>query len=697
LFTVLIAEKEHIDAMQQGNKLFFEPFLESKELAFCCWNPSGQTLRDAVPDLLDAVGRKKEWRAVILNNCTATSLKSRNPFDVVDYSAAASLVPPEIQPETEEEWIAWNEGWEAYYESLAKEKEKVYKRALEQPLQKLSTWLCFRPEDYILADVQEKQDVYDWALERLGHDDIKSNVRLELLEREQYKKEQRIKEMLRRSFIAETVLNISYPAELYCISVRTAEKGFFNPETYWNVRRESDYSAFTDRNMYFDKMRFLVFDLLPQSHRSFRTDYIRFLASVLIFASNPVPSGAMQARRLYQMETETDDTPLCTLITSYDRKLAATSEVIDSEMEKIRSEIPGELTDKAAEALFCTPTDVPVLLDESCDVEKVFADTDYGLFFDRPEEEHHKWNRAYSEAKKELSYIVKQQLRSVRKGVAQMHFSSEVTDANISRLTPMQIDDIRDYTETAENELIASTPPDLAEITRYTKRMEEESEKVKKTIKQRMTRKTTVTLGLICLGLYLACFMPFLFANGGTFRTVSTAILLSCSMLGILIAVMVATLVFLRSEVLAAVRGYNDTAREIVNDIQSSMKRFSKYLSASCNVRKGYAVQHYAQRNVDEYTKSLRIRRKHQEDIRKRRAYLAECYGDYFGDRTFCDETMARPYEYDFDQKMEYTYPAPFLAGDCRNIEFISSGNTITVPSSYVTRILVRMEGIYEK
>ena len=74
-----------------------------------------------------------------------------------------------------------------------------------------------------------------------------------------------------------------------------------------------------------------------------------------------------------------------------------------------------------------------------------------------------------------------------------------------------------------------------------------------------------------------------------------------------------------------------------------------------------------------------------------------EDYGDYFGDRTFCDETMSRPYDYDFDQTTEFAYPAPFLAGDCRQIEFISSGNLITVPSSYVTRILVRMEGIYEK
>lgn len=353
MFTVLIAEKEHIDAIQQENKLFFEPFLESKELAFCYWNPAGQDLEDSAPGLLDAVGRRKDWRAVIINNCTVKSSKMRNPFDVVDDSALAALTAPDRQPgdETMGEWEA---AWAAYLDALTAEKKTVYQSALEQPFQKLVTWLCFKPEDYVLNDVKEKQDVHDWAMEMIGRDVLKPSVKLELLERDQYKRELRIKENLRREFVAEKYLNIAYPTEIHCISLRCAENSFFDPDAYWTIHQDSEYSAFADRNMYFDRMRFMVFDMLPSTHRNFRTDYIRFLATVLIFASNPVPGSAMQARRLYQLEAETDDAPLCTLVTSYDRKLAATYEVIENEMEKIRSEIPENLTDKAAEELFCT-------------------------------------------------------------------------------------------------------------------------------------------------------------------------------------------------------------------------------------------------------------------------------------------------------------------------------------------------------
>ena len=244
--------------------------------------------------------------------------------------------------------------------------------------------------------------------------------------------------------------------------------------------------------------------------------------------------------------------------------------------------------------------------------------------------------------------------------------------------------------------MISSIPPDLADLTRYSRRLSDAAEQVEKTMDRRMTRKTTLILGGVCLGLYLACFLPFLFSNAGGTRTVLTAVGLIGGMLGLLGVILFITLLVLRSSVVEAVKDYNDTADEVMEDIYASLRRVSGYLSAVCNVRRGHAVQNHAKKNVDEYTRSIRVRKKHQEDIRKRRAFLEENYRDYLGDRSYCDEAMSRPFDYDFDQRKEYEYPAPFLAGDCRQIEFITSGNFVTVPSSYVTGILVRKEEIYE-
>lgn len=696
MFTVLIAEKEHIDAIQKENRLFFEPFLENKELAFCYWNPAGQNLYEAVPGLHDAVGHRKEWRAVIIKDADAF-VKNKNPFDIVDYSAVTALVEPASKPDSEESWEVWENDWKNYYGCLKEEKEKIYRSALEFPLQRLCTWLCFKPEDYILQDVDEKKDVHDWAMEKLGRDDVKPSVKLELMERNQYKHDLRVKEAIRREFMDGQYLNIAYPKEMHCISIRTAETGFFNPENYWNIRKDSDYSTFADRNMYFDKMRFMTFDLLPKHHQNYRTDYIRFLATTLIFISNPSPGSAMQARRLYILETDTDDSPLCTLVTSYDKKLSATIEVIDNEMERIRSEIPGELTDKMAASIFCASQDVPVLLDESCDTEAVFAKKDYGLCSDYPQNETHKWNADYNNSQKALTYIVKQQSRSIKKSVSRLQANSEVIEADVTRLTPFQLEDIRDFTNTAEDDMVASIPPNFAEMSRYSEQIEEQTEEIKKVLRSRMSAKTTIILSVVCLGLFFICFLPFLLSNNGTPTTVSTALVFSASMLGILALIMFISLFFLRETLRNSIKAYNNIMYEIMADVRSAMGKFSRFLSLTCNVRRGHAIQNYAQKNIDDYTKGLRIRKKHQEDIRKRRAYLLEEYREFLGDKSFLDETMTIPYEYDFNQKIEYAYPAPFLAGDSRQIEFISSGNFVRVPSSYVTRILVRMEGVYDK
>ena len=83
------------------------------------------------------------------------------------------------------------------------------------------------------------------------------------------------------------------------IKASGAENGFFDPDIYWNIRGQGDYSGFVDRNMFFDKMRFMVFEMLAHTHRNFRTDYID-----LYQVHNPnaaqlerilAPGGAMEA------------------------------------------------------------------------------------------------------------------------------------------------------------------------------------------------------------------------------------------------------------------------------------------------------------------------------------------------------------------------------------------------------------------
>ena len=695
LFTVLIAEKHYIDAIRLENKLFFEPFLDNKELAFCCWNPSGQSLSDSVPELIDTIGRKKEWRAVVINGCTDELSRQKNPFDVVDISVIDKIPVPSLNLESEIDPEEWEQEWEKYYSDLISVKETIYKTALCHPLQKLTTWLSFKPEDYVLMDVSEKNDIHEWALNEISEVKFKSSDILEKLERDQYRKEIKLKEMLRREFTEGYSFNIAYPKEIYCISPRTSEIGFFNPETYWNIRSKNEYSEFCDRNMYFDRMRFLVFDLLPETHKDYRCERIKFLSTVLIFATNQVPISTMEARRLYVLECKNDDDPLFTLVSSYDKKLAATYEVLENEIEHIYSEIPEDLTDKAAERLFCSRRQIEVSLDENCDIDALSAQQEIPLLPSYPPADCDAWDKEIDKIKKNYEYIVRHQRRNIKKGVDRLNVSCEFSGSEVSRLTTFQLDDIRDYTENAEDEMVANMPADATQPSKHMNLISEKSVEVKNIMEKRLSRlKAFIAGGIILLLTAILC-VPFVMEN------ISASDYSSVRLVGIFILILLAslliTLIILRFPLKIAINDFNKTMDNIKSDIEGNMKNHSKYFSITADARKGYKVLEYTRNNLDEYTKGIRIRKKHQDDIRKKRAELDEYYRDFIGGTKYYEQTMIQPYDYDFDKKVEYEYAPPYLAGFCKNIEFMESGNLVEVPSGYITGITVRMEEVYDK
>ena len=700
MFTVIIAEKEHIQAVQQENRLFFEPFLKKQELAFCEWDPEGQTFFEAVPGLAAAVGRKKDWRAVLV--CPGKSRKDLNPYDVVKNAAQLVSDKPAAEPvEGKEE--EWEQSWKDYYEAYWEQKEKAYAEAMTYPLQKLTNILCYRPQDYLFAEVETNQDAEDWALDHLLEKDAKPSVKLERIEQEEFRSEQRFKETLKRSFVEEylgeeTSIGMWQPSEVICIAARTTESGFFDPALSWKHHEVQDYSEFAERNMYPERARFLVFDILPEKHASFRVDRIRFLYDLLILASNPIPDSTLQPRRLYVIDSDNSEGPLAELITSYHVKLGNTFDQIEHEVERIRGEIPGELSDQQAEALFCAKINVPVMIDKEIDQDTLFAETrNYGLSFDCPENEFSKWNAAYRSSLDTVEHLVKQPRRAVKKAVDKLDFYSVVESTQIGRLNSFQLDDVREFTEREEDTMVSAKVADLYDITRYREKMEAEKEKVENVLNRRMTRKTTVILGCIVLGTFLICLLPLILSNRTDAGRLSLALGITLSFLGALAAILLVCLYCLRLPLKKALRSFNRTVGDILQDVKKTISAASKYLSALCNVRRGYSVLNYSEKYSDPYLLSIQIRRKHQEDIRMRKAVLQENYRDFLSDDFPVSEDICEAYEYDFGKETEYDYPVPYPAAASRQVEFLMKGNYITVPTAFVRRITLRLEEIYDK
>ena len=706
MFTVIIAEEEHIKAIREKNRLFFEPFLKQKDLVFCAWNTEGQSFKEAVPGLVNAVGRKREWRAIIV--APRGGEDYQNPFDLVDPEPIFAIPKPAVEPggvkENAEELSVseWYASWVTYYEKYWEEKKRLYEEALTKPLTRLSTMLCFKPADFNLYEVRHKEDVDDWAMAQLNEGD-KPSVLLETLENEEYHRELSYKEVVRREFFSDFLsgarsIGIVQPLEVLCLSQRTTENGYFDPTRFWEQHDFQEYSEFADRNMFFDRMRFLTCDVLPEKHVSHRVDQIRFLYNLMTIAANDIPDSALQARRLYVIDSKNDEKPLCELVLSYDKKLSATYDAIGEEIEKIKGEIPGELSDLMAEELFCARINVPVTVDKEIGEDGLLAPLDgYGFSSNCPEEEFQRWNGDRNTSLKTLDRLVKQPRRAVKKAIEKLDAMSEVSDAQAGRLNSFQMDDVREFTEKEEDAMISMHVEDIYDVSRYYEQLEEKDKEVHKVIGRRMSKGATVVLSAIVLGLFFICFLPMVLTNRGNGESISTAFIVVSIFLLAMGAILFICLLFLRMPLKKAVKSFNETMEGIRLEIREILNKFSNYLSSVCNIRRGYSVLSYSEKNIDQYTLDIRLRKKHQSDIKMLRAVLEEDYKDFITDEYKPDPELSKPYNYDFGRRKEYEYPAPYPAATERQVEFLERGNFATVPTSFVKQIQLRMEELYDE
>lgn len=727
MYTVIIAEKKHFDAIEQ-NKLYFKPFLDrlNKEFAFCEWNPEGKTLYECVPSLIGTVGRHKTWRAVILKDDSLSLFQ--NPFDAISHERMAEcenknrLVHPlddaddasdassaEWDPETvsKENFERWKEDCNERIEALLRGKEEIFRDALSLPFQRLTTCLCYVPEDLPGKAAPKKHDSGDFVDKMLDP----TNFEKYLLEIEHYYhlEQDRLKNDLRRECVEEMLpgdrasrskgsMGIVLPTEVFCFAHRTTETGFFDAQVYWENHTGLEYSAFVGRNMYFDKMRFITSDILPSTHQDYRYDRIRFLYNLLLFSLNEVPSGTLLPRKLYCLESENNERSLRSIVTSYVSKLNNTIELVNGQIEKIKREIPKELTDSDSEKLFCANITVPVSLGEDFAEKDLYAEQrDYGYFSDSFGDDASNWLRQTKKTDDTVEKLVKQPRRALKKSIEKLERECEVDYNMIRAMNSFQMDDVREHTEAEKDKMVSMEITNIFDLSHYHEKIKKESENVAEVISRRMKRKTNLLLGLICVLLFFISFMPIVFTNRANIDTVSTALFFSLISTGALLLVFVITVLLLRLPLKNALSKFNAEAKEINDEVRDAMKRYSDYLSCVTNVRRGYRVLTFSENNIDKFDRDIRTRKKHKTDMEKVRAFVTENYGDFLDEDILCDDLAVIPYQYDFGiDKVEYEYFPPYLPDDRVFIDYLMPGNKVELSSDFVSKFTLRMEEIYD-
>ena len=687
--TIIISTKEHIDAINRY-KLFFEPLL-GRETAFCEWNPAGSTIDEIVPDIYRCIDGARRWRAIILSNPNEEPRCRRNPFDVVSFPENADV----------------------------QQKMETYDRASVRPLTRLATFLCPLPMKPGKKSADDTDMQIPGALEgdnilsseesvapETGKDDLES-FREDLYKKREEESEKIFdscrqlavyKASLREKILSGGEFKAMQPESVICLSLRTvrtgAEEDEDGVELAWKASTSVNYTDFCDSNMYFDRMRFLVYDIYPEGHANYKFAYLQFIYTLLVFAGTNMPSDAARPYRLYRLSSDCDEEGLKALIGDYDHKLENTVVRIGREIEELNKDFPQPMTDNEAERIFQTPTVISVLLDKQFDMEGYYPDSKvFGLADQCPADERSVWSDMAHKSADVMHKLVKQPRRSLDKSIGSFRAANREETNKILALNRFQIEDIQEFVDVEEEKMVGVTTNDFYDTRRYDESLEKNRAAVNKVLETRMKKKTTVILGVIALAAFFVGFLPTIFMNRNVLN-VPIPLLITVFSLALLAAVGVVRLIFLRKEVRDAVDVYNENMASIKNDVDTSMDRFSEFLSSACRVMRGNYVLNVTRENDDVFKQKTRILKGHIGIIREHQSHLRELFGEYSLEHRVDPDIP--PYEYNFEiARIDYPYPVPFKK-EAKDIPFLQDDSRVSVPFVFINEISLTMEELYE-
>ena len=676
MFTVVIAEQEHIDNIKQC-QVFLQPFLDQSRMAFCPWYPEEPTLADSVPRLAECVAGNQEWRAVVV--CGEEGLHNKNPFDVVPFHAPPKSPDTiwDTEADAAEDGLPGRPSQQAlreYLEQLRQAKFQAFEQAARQPLTRLMTHLCEGP--LVTRGKNNASDDPEFA---------------------EYLAESARKQELREAIIGEEKLNLSRPQEVICVARRTYTQQESDIDTAWTPSEDIQYSRFYDWNLYFDKMRYMFYDILPKEHRDYGFEYLKFLYVLLILACNETPAGALKPNRVFRLGCENNEGALRELLARYDAKLANTTGELEQRIRQIQDSEKARLSDRDAKQIFCANINVPVLLSQEIDRTDLYArPEELGLATDCPESEEHRWSGTYQTSRRTLQRLLKQPRRALKSAVTDLRRLNQVDLDRAWNLNEFQVEDVQEYTNDAELNMVNTVTPDFAQTEQYERDMAEHDKAIRRKIDTRMTRGTTLALGITVLVLYLLGFVPLLLSNFSGEDSRLWGLVLTGGALGVLALTGLICLFFLRGALRKLYRDFNDRMGLINMDLDHAAGQYSHYLSQACNVMRGFQVLNFRSQTGDPDTMRVRVLKKHMADIRRIREELREVFGVYISSWTADDDGTAGAYSYDFTRTVDFSYPVPYTEGMRCQIEFMQPGSTIQVPVDFIRRITVRREELYD-
>lgn len=740
MFTVIIAEQKMIDLFNEYD-VFLSPMADKKNYALCPWNREGESISEMLPDLYSIIEYRDEWNAIVVSE---DGLEQVNPFDHTQYKdidiyedgalnwnkiterrqnryacyekaindpltrlTSALCTIPKFNSVIED-----NETYSKIVSGEIKFSEYLITRQLEVlNLSEAAGILDTLRRKMLLQYVSEEQT--DALIECVRTGDARGITNLisedkivdfvgfigdydPIFTDPEYLEcivENTYKAKLFAAIEKRFTLKDKIPGEVICVARRTYDYRNYEQNVKWQGKDESDYSSFADFNMYPEKLRYIVFDIIENSNRQYRFDQMRMVCFLLMLATNPIPAGAVNANRVYRANIEFNIDAVKKTCSAYLSKLRATNLHINKIARDMKADEVTGIDNATSQKLFEENIDVPVTMDTTFPVSDLYADySRIGLSTDCPESEYHAWYNQSRQITKKFNRYLREPKRALKATVdTEIDGKSSIDDERILCLTERQREDVEYNLLDEEEKMIDTVTPALFNNREYVEMIDEADKEIREKIEQRMTRKKTLITALIAVCGFLFGFIPLIITDVNTMGSFTVSLTITGIAVGILVLIGFIFLLVVRRKLINRFIHFNKVMGGILNNINEGLTAFSKYLSHACNVMRGFSVLNYSEKcRISQQT----IIAKHVYDIGKKVDAFSELFYGYI-DLSTVRAGDIEPYYHDYSVLCDYEYDIPYEL--CKTtVEFLQVGNVIEVPIDYVKSVSLTREELYD-
>lgn len=682
MFTVIICDEHIIKDCCKKYHMYLKPFFKDGDFAFCQWNSSADSLSEAVPELENLIRHKKEWRAFIVNDSSTwgfDAVNKRNPFNYVD-----SL--------NDDYKLGTYEKIKAY----RADKASKINAAINNPLTKLSIWLCgthLNTEPQVcyaderdIIDFPESEAVYYKTIDKMGL--RPAEVEIDWCRAMKY-------DALRNNFELDGEL-FNPPQSIVAISERTKNADSELAELAWKTHTEFEYSQFYADNLYPEKLRYLIYDVSYIKKRRNESAYFNFLTAILLIATQETPSSILRSNRVYKLDMQIDAERVKKLCNDYNSKLVATLYRIDELSKKIKNQSVQPVDSETAQKTFESKVTVPipiVNLDTRDNLEAKYKGI--GLSTDCPQDEYSYWNEQYHDINKYFIRFLREPRRVVKKAVAPhgaFKSLNKIEDERALQLDEFQKEDVMCILTEEEQNMVKTKTAQLFDTAEYTSKMKDADKVIRRGIGQRMTRKTTVLVGVIAALAYLIGFLPFVFSNTNTSESFLVALEVTGIALAIFLLIGFIYLFVLRKKLINRFKHFNYVMSGILKEIEQGVEKASEYLSHAANVMREFSVLNWTESS---HKNKNYILMNHKRIITEKISEVSELFAPYMDIDDVRLDYDADSYSYDFTVMANYEYEMPYTDTE-HEIDFLQTDNKVNVPVDYIDTVKLTREEFYE-